>query len=200
MVASMRRAGAIALLALFAAADVRADQTVQVGPGFSFSPSTVTVAPGEAVIWNFLAFHTSTSDATTGPEVWDSGFLSSGTFSHTFLTPGTYPYYCALHSFPGGTMMNGVVQVKGAGATPTQTPTLTSTPAPTAIPTETPVPTLTATASPTPIPPLTPAPSPTSAPGPAPAGIPLLDPVGRILLALALGAAGIAALVFSGRR
>jgi len=208
---------AIALFA--AAAALTGDQTVTVGPDLSFSPATVTVAPGEAVIWSFQALHTSTSDATAGPEVWNSGPLSSGTFSHTFQTPGTYLYYCALHSFPGGTMMNGVVQVKGAGATatptppltpapdptavpPTPTPTLTSTPAPTAIPTETPVPTLTPPASPTPtpLPPATPTPPPTSAPGPAPPGIPLLDPLGRILLAIALGAAGIAALSFAGRR
>ena len=179
---------AIALFA--AAAALTGDQTVTVGPDLSFSPATVTVAPGEAVIWSFQALHTSTSDATAGPEVWNSGPLSSGTFSHTFQTPGTYLYYCALHSFPGGTMMNGVVQVKGAGATATPTPT------------ETPVPTVTRPASPTPtpLPPATPTPPPTSAPGPAPPGIPLLDPLGRILLAIALGAAGIAALSFAGRR
>lgn len=38
------------------------------GPGTLFSPATVTVAPGEAVIWSFQAFHTSTSDTATGLE------------------------------------------------------------------------------------------------------------------------------------
>jgi len=84
---------------------------VSVGPGFSFSPPTVTVAPGDTVRWNFLATHTTTSDLQTGPEVWDSGVMSSGFFTHTFNTPGNYPYYCFLHSSPGGTFMNGVVQV-----------------------------------------------------------------------------------------
>lgn len=37
--------------------------------------------------------------------------MSSGFFTHTFNTPGNYPYYCFLHSLPGGTFMNGVVQV-----------------------------------------------------------------------------------------
>ncbi|MGZ8831994.1 MAG: cupredoxin domain-containing protein [Thermoanaerobaculia bacterium] len=87
---------------------------VSVGPGFSFSPPTVTVAPGDTVRWNFLATHTTTSDLQTGPEVWDSGVLSSGFFTHTFNTPGNYPYYCFLHSSPGGTFMNGVVQVVAA--------------------------------------------------------------------------------------
>jgi len=177
----VRRAGAAVWLALFASAAGRGDQIVQVGPGFSFSPSTVTIAPGEAVVWNFLALHTATSDVTTGPEVWDSGFLSSGTFSHTFSTPGSYPYYCRVHSSPGGTAMNGVVQVAGASPTPTPIPpTLT---APPATPTSTP---------PAGVPTATP-------PGDAPA-IPALDDPGRALLILALALAGIAALVLSHRR
>lgn len=187
------------------------DQTVAVGPGFVFSPAIVTVAPGETVTWDFQGLHTSTSDAMTGPEVWNSGVLSSGTFSHTFGTPGTYPYYCAIHSFPGGTMMNGVVQVKGAGATatptaaatPTPTPTVTGTavpPSPTPTATSSPVPTAVATASPTPLPTSSPTPPLTSAPGPAAAGIPLLDPAGRLFLALALAAAGIIALTLTARR
>lgn len=107
-------------------ATTAADQTVQVGPGLSFSPSTATVGPGETVTWQFQAFHTSTSDSRTGPEVWDSGFLSSGSFAHTFQTPGTYPYYCQVHSVPGGTAMNGVVIVTGAGPPPP--PPATATP------------------------------------------------------------------------
>jgi len=159
---------------LFAAAlsaPLVADQTVQVGPGTQFSPPTVTVAPGETVIWSFQAFHTSTSDTPVGPEVWDSGFLSSGTFSHTFTTPGNYPYYCQVHSVPGGTAMNGVVIVSGLGATATPTATVTPTPLPTAPPV-------------TPIAPSSP--------------IPTLDPARAVLLALLL--AGAAAFQLAARR
>ena len=116
------RAAAALLLAAPAAL---ADQNVAVGPGIAFVPSSVTVAPGEQVIWTWAAGtlpHSTTSDATTGPEVWDSGVQGEGaTFSHTFNTPGTYPYYCQVHSFPGGTAMNGVVIV-AAAPTPTPTP------------------------------------------------------------------------------
>lgn len=147
-----------------------ADETVQVGPGLSFSPAVVTVAPGETVTWNFNETHTSTSDSQTGPETWDSGFLSSGTFAHTFQTPGSYSYYCALHSIAGGTMMNGVVEVSGAGATPT--PTTTPTPSPSATPVS----------------------------GAGAAGIPDLGGGVRVLFGLALAAAGIAALLLSSRR
>ena len=207
--AFLGRVWRVAVVLSAASSALTGDQTVTVGPDLSFSPATVTVAPGEAVIWNFQALHTTTSDAMTGPEVWDSGAQSSGTFSHTFLTPGSYPYYCALHSFPGGTMMNGVVNVKGGAvtATPTvaltstatPTATLTSTPTPTPTPTGTPGPPMTASPSPTSLPAATPTPPPTSA-GPAPAGIPLLDPIGRMILALALAAAGITALSFAARR
>ncbi len=199
-----------------------ADQTVQVGPANAFSPSTVTVAPGEAVIWSFQALHTSTSDSQTGPEVWDSGFLSTGTFSHTFTTPGSYPYYCQVHSSPGGTMMNGVVIVSGLGVTPTATPiptttvppALTATPSPTTTvlpatpsptttvspampsPTTTVSPALTATPTPTVPPtaiPATPIP-------PAASGIPTLDPTGTAIFILVLAAAGFAALQLTTRR
>ena len=168
-------AGTIAVLS--GASRLRADQTVQVGPGIAFSPSTVTVSAGETVIWDFQAFHTSTSDTASGPEVWDSGFLSSGTFSHTFQTPGTYPYYCQVHSFPGGTAMNGVVVVQGGAPTPTSTPIpATSTPVP---------PTSTPSESATPV-----------APG---SPIPTLNGGGRMLFALVLAAAGVMALFLSGR-
>ncbi len=164
-----------------AAAVARADQTVTVGPGLSFSPSTVTVAPGEQVIWNFASGpHTTTSDATSGPEIWDSGIQFSGTFSHTFTTPGTYPYHCSVHSFAGGTMMNGVVQVAAVTDTPTPTLTPSSPPTTTPTPTSTSVPTATATA--------VAAPTPTPTPAGAGVAVPDLGLPGRFVLAAILAA------------
>lgn len=113
-------AGALCALAALA----RADQTVDVGPGFAFSPSTIAVAPGETVTWSWLGSpHSTTSDSTSGPETWDSGVLSTGaTFSHTFTTPGTYPYHCSIHGAPGGIGMSGTVVVAAPTPTPTATP------------------------------------------------------------------------------
>ncbi len=108
-----------------------ADQTVGVGPGLAFSPSTVVVMPGEQVTWVWQdGPHSSTSDATAGPEVWNSGILSAGaTFSHTFQTVGDHPYYCVVHSSAGGTLMNGIVRVAAMAVTPTvPRPTPTSRP------------------------------------------------------------------------
>ena len=120
---------------LFCALPALADQTITVGPALAFSPSTVTVTPGETVTWVWAAGpHSTTSKATTGPETWNSGVLNSGaTFSHLFSTPGTYPYYCSVHSSPGGTTMNGVVLVAlppSPTATPSAAPDATPTPAP----------------------------------------------------------------------
>jgi plastocyanin len=137
----IRRAAVAAGLFLFAVA-LRADKTVEVGQNFSnsFNPDPVDVVPGEKVIWHFNSTHTTTSDATTGPEVWDSGILSTGTFEHTFTTPGTYPYYCILHGAPGGVGMSGIVNVLSSTPTPTRTPTRTPTGTPTRTPTLTPAP------------------------------------------------------------
>ncbi len=113
------------MLFMAAAAAVCATFDVNVGPGLGFTPNSVTIAQGDTVRWVWQgALHSSTSDASTGPEVWNSGLLSTGTFSHTFATVGDWPYYCSLHSVPGGTAMNGVVHVTAA-ATPT--PTLSTT-------------------------------------------------------------------------
>lgn len=125
----------LGLAGVLVAASLRADQTVTIGPGFAFSPATVTVAPGDTVTWTWQAGpHSTTSNATSAPEFWDSGIRFTGaSFSHTFLTLGTYPYYCSVHSSPTGTAMNGVVIV---APPPTATPLPpTATPAqPTATP------------------------------------------------------------------
>lgn len=98
--------------------DPPTSQAVIVGPGMTFTPANMTVREGDTVTWEFRALHTTTSDSRTGPEVWDSGSMSTGTFSHTFSTTGTYPYHCFLHSVPGGTAMNGVITVVARSGQP----------------------------------------------------------------------------------
>lgn len=157
--------GLLFLFATYAAAD----QSVAVGPGLSFSPSDITISPGETVTWTWAGvFHSSTSDSQTGPEVWDSGIISTGSLSHTFHTPGRYPYYCRVHSFPGGTAMNGSVTVLQP-VTPTPTPTLSLSSSPTV-------------------------PGPTSTPS---AAVPTLGPAARLAMAFGLVAAALSLLLFS---
>ena len=85
--------------------------TVDVGPGFSFSPANVSIHPGDTVNWVFHSFHNTVSNATSGVDSWESPTMGSGSFSHKFDNVGTFPYYCSLHSTPTGTSMNGVVSV-----------------------------------------------------------------------------------------
>ncbi len=101
----------VALLMLVPAAGAQQDQNVIVSiQDFAFNPPNITVAPGTTVTWvnNDSAPHTTTAD----DEMWDSETLQQGeSFSFTFDTPGTFPYFCEIHP-----MMRGSVTVSGGAA------------------------------------------------------------------------------------
>lgn len=114
----LRRSSLVFLLVLVARTAAAADHFVDVGPGMQFNPSSLAILQGDTVYWRFIdgSSHTTTSDATTGPETWDSGVLNEfDEFSHTFFLAGSYPYHCSVHSSPGGSAMNGVITVQGFG-------------------------------------------------------------------------------------
>src|SRR6476660_3229773 len=122
---------------------------VTVGPNGNlvFSPSSVTIHPGDQVKWTWGSDgHSTTSGSPGQPNgIWDSGIHNQGaTFTHTFNSAGTFPYYCIPHG--GCCNMVGTVMV--VNASPTATPT--GTPRPTATPTGTPRPTATPTGTPRP--------------------------------------------------
>src|ERR1700758_4643814 len=75
--------------------------TVTVGNGgFFFSPSSVTIHPGDTVLWTWSSSdHSSTSGTPGNPSgLWDSGILNQGAmFTHTFNATGSFPYYCTVH-------------------------------------------------------------------------------------------------------
>ncbi len=136
----------LALLAVpvFASAAFAQGNQVQVSAvDFEFQPKTITINAGDTVLWtnNGLVEHTVTADDSS----FDSGLLSPGqTFSHTFDTPGTVPYFCRIHGAPGGVGMSGVIVVQAvspAPATPTAAPVATQVPVPTEVPTQAPAPT-----------------------------------------------------------
>jgi plastocyanin len=71
---------------------------------FAFNPVTITVTAGTTVKWTNKDGTTHTITSTTN--VFDSGnVLNNGTFSFTFATPGTYPYFCKLHPTMTGTVV-----------------------------------------------------------------------------------------------
>ena len=111
---------AVAVLAtitsLFAYTNSASAATVDVtiGPNFElvFSPSSVTIHPGDQVRWTWSSSgHSTTSGSPGQPNgIWDSGIHNQGaTFTHTFNSAGTFPYYCIPHG--GCCMMVGTVMV-----------------------------------------------------------------------------------------
>jgi plastocyanin len=110
------------VLALGAAAPAfAADVTIK---NFAFTPDTITVAQGDTVTWHYAGpdtNHSVTSDPGQA-DSWDSdpsGPPSSVThppgsvFSRMFNTPGTFTYFCKVHS-----NMHGKVVVTGPGGAP----------------------------------------------------------------------------------
>jgi plastocyanin len=94
---------AMPLLVAFAVAPVgvasartTATRVVDVGPGSFFSPPTQTAAPGDMVRWDFQG-GTHTTTRTLMPKEWNSGNRTSGSFSQTFPTAGTFRYWCTIH-------------------------------------------------------------------------------------------------------
>jgi amicyanin len=71
---------------------------------FAFSPEVVTVKVGSTVVW-------SNDDSIQHDVTFDGGGIVSSvlnhndTFSHTFLTAGTYHYICSIHPFMHGTVI-----------------------------------------------------------------------------------------------
>ena len=71
---------------------------------FKFRPAALTVAPGTTVTWVNHDEETHTVTSATG------AFTSEAlehelTFTHTFTTPGTYTYACALHPLMRATVV-----------------------------------------------------------------------------------------------
>ena len=84
-----------------------------VNASLGFEPSNITVVIGvnNTVVWKNedSDWHTATSDV---PE-FDSGMIQpGGSYTHTFLRAGTFPYHCDPHPW-----MTGVVTVKAATST-----------------------------------------------------------------------------------
>ena len=99
------------------AAPVAASETITVMvSGFSFSPPTVTIDPGDTVVWIGLAgFHNVRSDPDATEEFY-SGSISPSltTFSYTFTEVGENGYYCEAHGAPGSGMFGTVIVAEEA--------------------------------------------------------------------------------------
>jgi plastocyanin len=75
-----------------------------------FDPQVLRVAPGTTVEFHNDGRNPHTVTADDGS--YDSGVLQDGqVFSHTYTTPGVYPFNCKLHGGPGGIGMSGIIVV-----------------------------------------------------------------------------------------
>jgi plastocyanin len=98
---------------------------ITVGPGgaLAFDPPALTIKAGDTVTWTFASSgHTVNSGNPVGCVV-DSKFCSpsdtncsgnlpasaGNTYSHTFPTAGTFPYFCRPHCFA---QMTGTITVQ----------------------------------------------------------------------------------------
>src|SRR3954464_8197650 len=102
---------------------------------FSFMPSSITIAQGDAVNWTWAGPDTNHSvtaksgqadsfDSDPGKTPTSLDHPPGDTFSHTFNTPGTFSYICKVHSF-----MTGKVVVNGPPGSDTTPPALSTAPA-----------------------------------------------------------------------
>ncbi|MCI0330768.1 MAG: plastocyanin/azurin family copper-binding protein [candidate division Zixibacteria bacterium] len=79
---------------------------------FNFFPASLTIRPGDKVVWKFIQAccidHTVTR--TASPMSWNSGSLAVGeTFELVFPTAGTFAYHCIPHQAIG---MTGSITVE----------------------------------------------------------------------------------------
>ena len=88
------------------AANTTTNGTEIVISNFSFSPSTLHVAPGTTIT---ITNHDGvTHTVTAGDKSFDSGQIAGGaTATVTIKSPGTYAYHCDIHNY-----MTGTIEVK----------------------------------------------------------------------------------------
>ena len=99
----------VALLFIVGQLSIRGATTnVSATASTTFSPSAVTIKPGDTVQWTWAGNNHSTTSQST-PSLWDSGIHSQPfSFSFTFNNQGFFPYHC---SNPSHSSMTGSVTV-----------------------------------------------------------------------------------------
>jgi plastocyanin len=80
---------------------------VEMTGDYEFVPSSLTIKQGDSVKWVLIKGNHEIASGTVilgedGREgvpdgLWDSGKMASGSFTYTFNSTGTFPYYCDSH-------------------------------------------------------------------------------------------------------
>ncbi|GAC1301946.1 MAG: hypothetical protein NVSMB27_42140 [Ktedonobacteraceae bacterium] len=74
------------------------------GTIYAFVPATLTIKVGTQVVWSndSNAPHTVSSDTGVFTTPNPLGINPGQTYAFTFTKPGTYPYYCNIHTYMTG--------------------------------------------------------------------------------------------------
>lgn len=89
---------------IVAASPAQADEVEVSVDNFTYNPQQITVKAGTTVVWINHDDIPHTVTSKTG--VFRSKALDSDDkFSFTFSTPGTFPYFCALHPHMTGSIV-----------------------------------------------------------------------------------------------
>ncbi len=80
---------------------------VEMTDDYEFVPSSLTIKQGDSVEWVLIQGNHEIASGTViegkdGREgvpdgLWESGKMASGSFTYTFNSTGTFPYYCESH-------------------------------------------------------------------------------------------------------
>ncbi len=113
----------VAVLLLWSEGARAATFDVQVGTanGISFTPRSLSIQPGDTVVWTWAGSltHSVTSGEDTPSGLFDSGVHRSPfTFSFTFPNAGTFDYFCQPHLQMG--MVGQIIVGSGTPATSAQ--------------------------------------------------------------------------------
>jgi plastocyanin len=74
---------------------------------YTYKAEKVTISKGTTVHWNWVKGDDKHNVTFHG---FHSKTQKTGTYSHTFNTPGTYRYHCTIHGAKFG--MHGIITVK----------------------------------------------------------------------------------------
>jgi plastocyanin len=69
----------------------------------AFTPNAVKINVHDQVTWIWGGTHPHSTTSSSTPSLWDSGVKTAPTpsFSFTFTSSGSYPYFCVIHGFTG---------------------------------------------------------------------------------------------------
>jgi plastocyanin len=106
----LRRGGTLAAATLALTMAVlgaaRAGDAAVVIDNFTFTPATLTVAPGTRVVWTNHDDMVHTVVSAANPPLFRSKPLDTDdSFSTVFDKPGSYGYYCGMHPYMQGTIV-----------------------------------------------------------------------------------------------